>query len=306
MCILQKMLHGPSNVKQLIFNNKCTRIKNTLPHVVHEASDMFLLQITQREFYIKHTKKHSWIIRQINIFGPYNCRDEFVFEVRADIYILRTKSALIRFMLVSCKTPWWWSEGRNMSQSWWNVCETVLLIPVHLLVLGTNNFKNRILRFLTECINAALSCTLLPFVKPIFYHCTRHLYITWTKWSYSTSSHPLASMTILILSSHLRPCLPRGQFASGCPTKTAFLTSHTLICPVTPSSYTVPCTRCTHTRNVRYSTDKRRVCPVFIKESMLKYPFLSQDPRSEFTSPYHLLTVVLRTFYWRPSNNKLF
>jgi len=77
---------------------------------------------------------------------------------------------------------------------------------------------------------------------PMFYHRTRHLYITWAKWGHSTSSHPLASITILILSSHLSPCLPRGHFAAGCPTKPEFLTSNALTCPATPSSYTVPCT----------------------------------------------------------------
>ena len=135
----------------------------------------------------------------------------------------------------------------------------------------------------------------------MFYHRTRHLYITWAKWDHSTSSHPLASITILILPSHLSPCLPRGHFAAGCPTKPEFLTSHTLTCPATPSPYTAPCTEemCTYSQRSLQQTHVK-VCPVFRREAMLKCQFLIQDPRSDLTSPYHLLIVILKTFYWRP------
>ena len=134
----------------------------------------------------------------------------------------------------------------------------------------------------------------------MLYHRTRHLYITWVKWDHPTSSHPLASMTILILSSHLSPCLPRGHCCS-CPSKPEFLTSHTLTCPATPSSYTVPCTEktCTYSQRLLQQTHIK-VCPVFRGGSMLKCQFLIQDPRSDLTSLYHSLILVFKTLYWRP------
>ena len=135
----------------------------------------------------------------------------------------------------------------------------------------------------------------------MLYHRTRHLYIPRAKRDHSTSSHSLASMAILILSSHLGPWFPRGHFAAGRPTNPEYLTSHTLTCPATPSSYTVPCTEqmCTYSQRSLQQTHVK-VCPVFKGESMLKCQFLIQDPRSDLTSPYQLLIVVLKTFYWRP------
>jgi hypothetical protein len=152
-----------------------------------------------------------------------------------------------------------------------------------------------------KCASLRRSVAHSCHVNPKFYHRSSHLHITWTKWDQYTSSHPLASMTILILSSHLSSCLPRGHNPAGCPTKTDFLTSHTLTCPATPSYHTVPCTEQMCTYNQRSLQHRHvKVCPVFRGESMLKCHFLIQDPRSDLTSPYHLLIVVLKTFYWSP------
>ena len=51
----------------------------------------------------------------------------------------------------------------------------------------------------------------------------RHLSLSWASPNQSTYPHPTSWRSILILSIHLRLCLPSGLFPSGFPTKTLYL-----------------------------------------------------------------------------------
>jgi hypothetical protein len=77
----------------------------------------------------------------------------------------------------------------------------------------------------------------------VYQHLPHHSYINRASKVTPHPHTPLLPMTILILSSHLSPCLPTGHSVSGCPNKAEFLTSHAPTCPPTPSSYTASCSR---------------------------------------------------------------
>ena len=118
-----------------------------------------------------------------------------------------------------------------------------------------------------------------------------------SKLSHATSSHPLASITILILSSHLSPCLPRVPLLQVVLLKLNF-SRHTRIHvhpPHPPTMRHAP-TSCTDKkRSLRHRNGQGLI--VFKEAPMLKCPFLSHDPNSDLTSPYHLLIVFFKTFY---------
>jgi len=50
----------------------------------------------------------------------------------------------------------------------------------------------------------------------------RHLSLSWTRSINSLPPHPTSLRSILLLSSHLRLCLPSGFVPSGFPTKTLY------------------------------------------------------------------------------------
>jgi len=53
----------------------------------------------------------------------------------------------------------------------------------------------------------------------------RHLSLSWASPIQSTYPHSTSRRSILILSNHLRPCLPSGLFTSGFPTKALYTPS---------------------------------------------------------------------------------
>ena len=53
----------------------------------------------------------------------------------------------------------------------------------------------------------------------------RHLSLSWASPIQSVYPHPTSWRSILILSTHLRPCLPSGLFPSGFTTKTLYTLS---------------------------------------------------------------------------------
>ena len=115
------------------------------------------------------------------------------------------------------------------------VCSNVFLHEINKVnIKGCTELKHLLTYLLTPwCRVLPEQLTALQLVKkfPAFHRTrrfitaltsVRHLSLSWASPIQSTWPHPTSWRSILILSTHLRLCLPSGLFPSGFPTKTLY------------------------------------------------------------------------------------
>ena len=110
----------------------------------------------------------------------------------------------------------------------------------------------------------------------------RHLSIPWASSIQSITPHRNSWRSILILSSHLRPCFPSGFFPSGFPTKTLYtllLSPHTCYMPGPSNSS-------------RFNRQNNIVWAVQIIKLLIKYSLLHSPVTSSLLGPNNLLNTL--------------
>ena len=131
-----------------------------------------------------------WIWEQTATISIYNIKWlAFIIETECVYCAVRAKSVHITYLLTYLLTPWSRVLLEKLTGS-----EATQEIP---RIFGTR-------RFLTVLTSA------------------RHLSLSWASSIQSPQPPPTSWRSILILSSHLRLCLPNGLFPSGFPTRTLF------------------------------------------------------------------------------------